>query len=465
MAKRNTHYVCQSCGAANPKWVGQCPACGAWNSLVEEQVAVAASGRTQAGYKTTGSKAKIELTDLSTPQPQPPRILSGTGEFDRVCGGGLVAGSVTLIGGDPGIGKSTLLLQIMGQISKHHPCAYMSGEEGLDQIRLRAERLGLLQAPVQLAATNLVDDIISTFTPHKGQAAPIKVLVIDSIQTMFSAALDSAPGTVAQVRTCAANLIHLAKTHNIAVLLVGHVTKEGTIAGPRVLEHMVDTVLYFEGERGMAYRILRAVKNRFGPTDEIGVFDMRDNGLQEVTNPSALFLTQRTQAVSGSVVLAGMEGTRPMLVEIQALVSAPAYGTPRRAVLGWDSNRLAMIVAVLETRCGVALGGRDIYLNVAGGLKISEPAADVAVAAALLSAFFDVPAPLDAVYFGEIALSGEVRPVQHMTHRLKESLKLGFNSAITPLLPKGEKPQLDVQQLKHLRALVGSFSKEAGGGE
>ena len=371
----------------------------------------------------------MSFADLSGAAPAPARRQSGIAEFDRACGGGLVAGSAILVGGDPGIGKSTVLLQVCAALArKGAACAYISGEEAVEQIRLRADRLGLIDAPVSLAAATDVDAIIAALDRADGP----DVVIIDSIQTMYLSGLESAPGTVAQVRASAQALIRQAKARGTVVVLVGHVTKEGQIAGPRVLEHMVDTVLYFEGERGHQFRILRAVKNRFGASDEIGVFEMTDCGLIEVANPSALFLGDRAQPVSGAAVFAGLEGTRPVLVEIQALVAPTSTGTPRRAVVGWDGARLAMVLAVLEARCGVAFAGRDVYLSVAGGLRIAEPAADLAAAAALLSSLADVPLPADTVILGEIGLSGEVRPVNQSGVRLKEAAKLGFSAAWTP---------------------------------
>jgi DNA repair protein RadA/Sms len=383
-----------------------------------------------------------------------------------VCGGGLVAGSAVLIGGDPGIGKSTLLLQAAagvaggtGQAGAADACAYISGEESIDQVRLRARRLGLSGAKVRLASATSVRDIAASLEGEDEAG----VVIVDSIQTLYVDSLDSAPGTVAQVRASAQELIRLAKTRGFTLFLVGHVTKEGVLAGPRVLEHMVDTVLYFEGERGHQFRILRAVKNRFGPTDEIGVFEMTDAGLVEVANPSALFLAERRGPVSGVTVFAGIEGTRPLLVEIQALVSASPLATPRRAVVGWDSARLAMVLAVLEARCGLVLAGKDIYLNVAGGLKVSEPAADLAVAGALVSAASDRPVAEDMVIFGEIGLSGEVRSVGQTEARLKEAAKLGFARALVPA-QRGRTPPagasggaangLEVDRIDHLRDMI-----------
>ncbi|MFM2045449.1 MAG: putative repair protein RadA [Pseudomonadota bacterium] len=380
------------------------------------------------GAPRSGSKSRIEFVALSGVSSDAPRRLSHIGEFDRVCGGGLVNGSALLVGGDPGIGKSTLLLQVLCRLTQHTPCAYISGEEAVDQVRMRASRLGLAAAPVNLAAATSVRDIVASLDAADGP----RIAVIDSIQTMYVDTLDSAPGTVAQVRASAAELIRVAKRRGITLLIVGHVTKDGQIAGPRVLEHMVDTVLYFEGERGHQFRILRAVKNRFGPTDEIGVFEMAEQGLLEVTNPSELFLADRRGDITGTAVFAGMEGTRPVLVEVQALVAPSPLGTPRRAVIGWDTSRLAMVMAVLEARCGLSIGANDVYLNVAGGLRVTEPAADLAVAAALVSSLTGEPVPHDAVVFGEIGLSGEIRAVSQTDQRLKEAAKLGFGRVLMP---------------------------------
>ncbi len=426
MARTATRFVCQECGTAYARWAGRCDACGGWNTITEEQVeAVPKSLATQ---KPSGGRA-VAFVDLDAEAAEVARRSTGHPEFDRVLGGGLVAGSATLIGGDPGIGKSTLLLQVLCRMAlEGTPCAYVSGEEAVDQVRMRAARLGLSRSPLRLAAASSVREVLAALDRRD---AP-QVLVIDSIQTMYVDTLESAPGTVAQVRASAAELIRVAKRRGTALLLVGHVTKDGAIAGPRVLEHMVDTVLYFEGDRGHQFRILRGVKNRFGPTDEIGVFEMTGRGLMEVPNPSALFLSERRGEVSGSAVFAGIEGTRPILVEVQALVGPPSHGTPRRAVVGWDSARLAMVLAVLETRCGLSIGAHDVYLNVAGGLKVTEPAADLAVAAALVSSMAGVALDAETVVFGEIGLSGEVRPVGQTEVRLKEAAKLGFRSAIMP---------------------------------
>ncbi|HZH26271.1 MAG TPA: DNA repair protein RadA [Azospirillaceae bacterium] len=463
MARSNTRYVCQSCGASYPKWAGRCEACNEWNTLVEEQVPEAVPKGLGGGGARAGGR-RLEFVGLDGAQSHTPRRVSGIGEFDRVCGGGLVPGSAVLIGGDPGIGKSTLLLQVVCRLAGQSRCAYVSGEEAVDQVRLRAQRLGLAKAPVDLAAATSVRDICATLEA----ADPPHLVVIDSIQTMYVDTLDSAPGTVAQVRASAAELIRVAKRRGITLLLVGHVTKEGAIAGPRVLEHMVDAVLYFEGERGHQFRILRAVKNRFGPTDEIGVFEMGDMGLGEVPNPSELFLADRQGEVSGTAVFAGIEGTRPVLVEVQALVSPSPLGTPRRAVVGWDSGRLAMVLAVLEARCGVQIGANDIYLNVAGGLRVTEPAADLAVAAALVSSLTGEPVPRDAVVFGEIGLSGEVRPVAQTEARLKEAAKLGFASALMPARrtsgskakSRGSDAGLRPVELKRLEDLLPLFNAD-----
>jgi len=435
VAKAKSQYVCQACGAVHNRWMGRCEACGEWNTLAEEPAESAAPGGL--GGRRRGKGRGVDFVGLQGEPGQAPRRVSGLSEFDRVCGGGLVPGSALLIGGDPGIGKSTIALQVAARLARDGGprCAYISGEEAIDQVRLRARRLGLAESPVLLAAATSVRDIAAALD---GADAP-EVVVIDSIQTMYVDTLDSAPGTVGQVRASAQELIRLAKSRGFTILLVGHVTKEGMIAGPKVLEHMVDTVLYFEGERGHQFRILRAVKNRYGATDEIGVFEMTDGGLKEVANPSALFLAERRGTVSGAAVFAGVEGTRPVLVEIQALVARSPLATPRRAVVGWDTNRLSMVLAVLEARCGVLLAGQDVYLNVAGGLRVAEPAADLAVAAALLSAASDAPVPEDAVIFGEIGLSGEVRAVGQSEQRLKEAAKLGFARAWLPAPPGGRK--------------------------
>jgi DNA repair protein RadA/Sms len=427
MAKARTSFICQSCGAVAPRWQGRCDACGAWNSLTEETI----------GTPLKIGKGRIfVLLDLGTTTIAPPRIKTGIDEFDRVIGSGFVPGSVLLLGGEPGIGKSTLLIQVCGALARQkHRIVYISGEEAIDQVRLRAERLGLAQAPIEFAAETKVEDIIATLRESTTPA----LLVIDSIQTMWSETIEAAPGTVTQVRGAAQALIRYAKTTGASVILVGHVTKDGQIAGPRVVEHMVDAVTSFDGEGGRDFRILRALKNRFGPSNEIGVFEMTGGGLMEVGNPSALFLSGHAEATPGTAVFAGMEGTRPLLTEIEALVAPSPLGMPRRAVVGWDQNRLAMVLAVLEARAGLRLGQHDVYLNIAGGLRINEPAADLAAAAALVSAFSGRSLPPHCVFFGEIGLSGAIRPVAHSVTRLKEAAKLGFTRAVVP--PSTQEPR------------------------
>jgi len=426
MAKLKKKYVCQACGSIAFRWQGQCADCSEWNTLVEEAPPTVFSAKhdLQAGGRT------VELVSLAGDIALPARQPTGIAEFDRAIGGGLVAGSATLIGGDPGIGKSTLLLQVAAKMAlAGHQVAYISGEEAAGQVRMRGVRLGLGDAPVRVASATSVRDILTTFS----DGAPPALVVIDSIQTMHSDLIEGAPGTVSQVRASAHELIRFAKERGTALVLVGHVTKDGTIAGPRVLEHMVDTVLAFEGERSHQYRILRAIKNRFGGTDEIGVFAMETQGLAEVANPSVLFLTDRSESVAGTTVFPALEGTRPVLVEIQALTVRLASGaTPRRAVVGWDAGRLAMILAVLESRCGLSFSTTEVYLNIAGGYRLSDPAADLAVAGALVSALAERPVPVDAVMFGEVALSAELRPVAHSGQRLREAAKLGFNRAMVP---------------------------------
>jgi len=428
MAKSRTSFICQSCGAVAPRWQGRCDACGAWNSLVEETIGAPRQG--------VGKGRIFALSDLGTPTIPPTRIRTGLGEFDRVTGGGFVPGSVLLLGGEPGIGKSTLLIQVCGALARERRrVVYISGEEAIDQIRLRAERLGLAEMAIEFAAETKVEDIVATL--REGDAPTL--LVIDSIQTMWSELVEAAPGTVTQVRGAAQVLIRYAKTSGASVILVGHVTKDGQIAGPRVVEHMVDAVTSFDGEGGRDFRILRALKNRFGPSNEIGVFEMTGRGLTEVGNPSALFLSAHAVATPGTAVFAGIEGTRPLLTEIEALVAPSPLGMPRRAVVGWDQNRLAMVIAVLEARAGLRLGQHDVFLSVAGGLRINEPAADLAAAAALVSSFTGHCPPPHCVFFGEIGLSGAIRPVAHSVPRLKEAAKLGFKRAIVP--PSTQEPK------------------------
>ena len=435
MAKQRVQFVCQNCGAVHPRWSGRCDACGEWNSLVEE---TSGTGVGTGPGRPLARGREIELVSLDGENEEAPRISTGVGELDRVTGGGFVRGSALLVGGDPGIGKSTLLMQASAALAASgHPVVYVSGEEAVAQVRLRAQRLGVARRPVRLAAETNVENIVTTLEAMETRPA---LVVVDSIQTLWTEKVESAPGTVTQVRASAQAMIRYAKQSGATVVLVGHVTKGGTIAGPRVVEHMVDGVMQFEGEGRNHYRILRAIKNRFGPTDEIGVFEMGDKGLREVANPSELFLGERTSA-PGAAVFAGMEGTRPVLVEIQALVAPSSLGTPRRAVIGWDGARLSMVLAVLEAHCGVKLGQHDVYLNVAGGYRISEPAADLAVAAALVSSLASRPLHRNSAWFGEVSLSGAVRPVGHSVARLKEAQKLGFDEATAPRSKEPGRPK------------------------
>ncbi|MGA9562605.1 MAG: DNA repair protein RadA, partial [Pseudolabrys sp.] len=417
--------------------------------------------------RTPGKGRLFALEPLAGEAHEAPRLPSGIAEFDRVTGGGFVRGSVLLVGGDPGIGKSTLLIQATAALARAgHRVVYISGEEAVAQVRLRAERLDLSDSAVELAAETAVEDIITTLSEGRMP----RLIVIDSIQTMWTDTVESAPGTVTQVRGSAQALIRFAKKSGAAIILVGHVTKDGQIAGPRVVEHMVDAVLSFEGEGSHQFRILRAVKNRFGPTDEIGVFEMTGTGLREVTNPSELFLSERDLGQPGTAVFAGIEGTRPLLVEIQALVAPTSLGTPRRAVVGWDPSRLSMVLAVLEAHCGVRLGAHDVYLNIAGGMRIQEPAGDLAAAAALVSSLTNAPLPADAVYFGEVSLSGAVRPVAQSAARLKEAAKLGFNRAIVPEAARADTAEsglkvIDVATLASLVADIAARGKTGMAGK
>jgi DNA repair protein RadA/Sms len=460
LAKVSTRFVCQACGAVTPKWAGRCETCGEWNTVEPEAI----TPRPGASPRTTSGQS-VSFVGLRGDTAPPPRAATGIEELDRVLGGGLVPSSAVLVGGDPGIGKSTLLLQTAARLAKTGKrVLYITGEEAIEQVRLRARRLGVADCPIELAASINVRDITASLERAKDAV----LVVIDSIQTMWLDAIDSAPGTVSQVRACSFELIRAAKAGNFALVLVGHVTKEGGIAGPRVLEHMVDAVLYFEGDRGHQFRILRAVKNRYGATDEIGVFEMTDVGLAEVANPSALFLAERRGNIAGSAVFAGLEGTRPVLLEIQALLAPNQGGSPRRSVIGWDGSRLSMLLAVLETRAGVRLNMTDVWLNVAGGLRVTEPAADMAVAAAIASAAFDKPTAPGAVWFGEIGLSGEIRQVAQADARLKEAAKLGFDSACLPRrvahgnrrlsAPEG----LLLEEIGHIADLVARFAPATG---
>ena len=456
MTKASKAFVCQTCGAVTTRWSGKCAACGEWNSILEEATSPTGAPALVAIRGGKGRAAAFEGLQAETRDA--PRLPTGMAELDRVLGGGLVPGSAVLVGGDPGIGKSTLLLQAAAALaSRGAPVVYLSGEEAPAQVRMRAARLGLSQAPVALGTETNLANIIATL----GKAKSPALIVIDSVQTLWSEGLEAAPGTISQLRGCASALVSWAKGSGSTLVLVGHVTKDGQIAGPKVIEHMVDTVLYFEGQSGNQFRILRSVKNRFGPTDEIGVFEMRYEGLQQAENPSALFLSDRDRGAPGTSVFAGMEGTRPILVELQALVAPSLLSMPRRAVVGWDPNRLAMLIAVVEARCGTRLGAHDVYLNVAGGLKLGDPAADLAAAAALLSSFTGRPAPEDTVYFGEVSLTGAVRAVGHMDQRLKEATKLGFTRAVVPasVAPDRELADIRLMLLSQLSELVAWFGR------
>ena len=460
MSKARTTFVCQNCGAVAQRWQGRCEACSEWNSMIEESGA-AGIGAQAAMASRGGRKGRVfPLEGLTGETHDAPRVRSGIAELDRVTGGGFVPGSVLLIGGEPGIGKSTLLIQACARLaSQNRRVVYISGEEAVAQVRLRAQRLGLAGAPVELAAETSVEDIIATL----GQGRAPALVIIDSIQTMWTDRVESTPGTVTQVRASAQALIRYAKTTGATVILVGHVTKDGQVAGPRVVEHMVDAVMSFEGEGGHHFRILRAMKNRFGPTDEIGVFEMTGLGLSEVANPSAMFLAGRDASAPGAAVLASMEGARPVLVEVQALVAPTALGTPRRSVVGWDPARLSMVLAVLEAHGGLRLGQHDVYLNIAGGLRVGEPAADLAAAAALASSLTGAQLPRNTVYFGEIGLSGAVRPVVHANLRMKEAAKLGFASAVAPPSAREDREPapLAVSSCDHISKLIADIAASA----
>lgn len=427
------YYVCRDCGASQPQWVGQCPECGEWNTLEErvEQESGATLGESTIGPGRRGSSSVSGagvVTALSAVSIAPePRLQTGVGELDRVLGGGLVPGSVVLIGGDPGIGKSTLLLQTLAALSRNHPSLYATGEESLQQVALRGQRLGVADESLQLMAETSVETILATAQQMKPRA-----LVIDSVQTVHTATLGSAPGSVAQVRDSAAQLVRLAKETDVAVILVGHVTKEGALAGPRVLEHMVDTVLYFESDQGSRYRLLRAVKNRFGAANELGLFAMTDGGLRQVRNPSSIFLSRHEQAVSGSAIVVSREGSRPLLLEVQALVADSSLTQPRRVAVGIEQSRLSLLLAVLQRHGGVVTAGQDVFINVVGGVRIQETAGDLPALAAVLSSLRDRPLPHNSVIFGELGLAGEVRPVPGGEERLAEAAKHGFTSAVVP---------------------------------
>lgn len=433
MAKGKSIYSCSECGATSPKWQGQCPGCGGWNTLVE----TIAEASTSAGNRYAGVGGAAKLQQLSDIRPrEEPRTPTGLEEFDRVLGGGLVAGGVVLIGGDPGIGKSTLLLQALSRMAAARQAVlYVTGEESAEQVALRARRLQVPTEGLALLAEISLERVLSTLT---GQKPAVAVAVIDSIQTMYSEALQSAPGSVAQVRECAAQLTRYAKQTGTVIILVGHVTKEGALAGPRVLEHIVDTVLYFEGDPHSSFRLVRAVKNRFGAVNELGVFAMTERGLRGVSNPSALFLSQHEQAVSGSCVMVTQEGTRPLLVEIQALVDPSHSPNPRRLTVGLEQNRLAMLLAVLHRHAGIVCFDQDVFVNAVGGVRIAEPAADLAVLAAIVSSFKNKPLQAKLIAFGEVGLAGEIRPAPRGQERLREAAKLGFSHA---LIPKANAPK------------------------
>jgi DNA repair protein RadA/Sms len=451
MAKPKTQYVCSECGGTNPKWQGQCPSCNGWNTLLETVVEAAKPGNSRFQSLAAGGGVQ-KLTDVETAEA--PRTSSGSEELDRVLGGGLVRGSVVLIGGDPGIGKSTLLLQAIAHVGQSQPVLYVSGEESAQQIALRAQRLSVEAEPVKLLAEINLETILATLAKEKPQVA-----VIDSIQTVYSEALQSAPGSVAQVRECAAQLTRHAKTTGTTILLVGHVTKEGALAGPRVLEHIVDAVLYFEGDTHSSFRLIRANKNRFGAVNELGVFAMTDKGLRGVANPSALFLSQHAEPVPGSCVLVTQEGTRPLLVEIQALVDEAHAPNPKRLAVGLEQNRLALLLAVLHRHAGVACFDQDVFINAVGGVRINEPAADLAVLLAIYSSLRNRALPEKLVVFGEVGLAGEVRPVQRGQERLKEAAKLGFTTAIIPKAnaPKSPIAGMEVKPIERLDQAIAAL--------
>ncbi|RMD69369.1 MAG: DNA repair protein RadA [Gammaproteobacteria bacterium] len=444
MAKPKALYTCRECGAQTPKWAGRCPECGAWNSLQEE----VASRFTGYAGKTS---PVIPLSKV--PPLEEKRLTTSMEELDRVLGGGIVPGSVVLIGGDPGIGKSTLLLQTLTRLSDHLACLYVTGEESPQQVSLRAERMKI-QGDVQLLSETQLERILATAEQVKPQ-----VMVIDSIQTLYTETLPSAPGTVGQVRESAARLVRFAKQRNVAIFLVGHVTKEGGIAGPRVLEHMVDTVLYFEGQGGSRFRVIRAIKNRFGATNELGVFAMTEKGLRQVSNPSAIFLSRHEAQAPGSAVMVTMEGSRPLLVEVQALVDESHLSSPRRLTLGLDANRLGMLLAVLHRHGGVVTYDQDVFVNVVGGVRVLETAADLAVLMAILSSLRGHPLPRDLVVFGEVGLSGEIRPVPGGQERLKEAAKHGFSRAIVPAAnaPKGPFKGMEVMGARRIDEALASL--------
>lgn len=439
-------YICQACGSVHPKWNGKCIDCGEWNSLLEEVIAKP--------KKADLLKVKandIEIQTLDGVFSNASRTKTGIVEFDRVVGGGLVAASAVLLGGDPGIGKSTLILQVLASYAKQNlNVLYISGEEAIDQIKLRAARLHISQDNIHVCAITELSTIVSVIK----SVDSLDLVVIDSIQTIYDENIESAPGSVSQVRSCAFELIRLAKQSQFALVLIGHVTKEGTIAGPKVLEHMVDTVLYFEGDNGQTYRMIRAIKNRFGAANEIAVFEMTDQGLKEVSNPSKLFLPSSDENLSGSCIFAGIEGTRPILLEVQALIVPSFLASPRRAVIGWDVNRLAMLIAVLNARLNINILDKEVYLNIAGGLRINEPALDLAVITALISSVKNIPISREFIIIGEVGLSGEVRNISQIANRLKEAEKLGFKKAIVPKHDKKISSSLDIFAVNHIRNIL-----------
>lgn len=449
MAKQRSIYVCQSCGATAPKWAGQCPECGEWNTLVES-----VSDTRRGGYAGSSPVPEVQTLE-SISAESAPRVSTGMPEVDRVLGGGIVRGAVCLIGGDPGIGKSTLLLQVLATVQGRLPTLYVTGEESLSQVSLRARRLGLTRMDLPVLAETRVEAILQAIAVN----AP-GFVVIDSVQTLSSDSLDSAPGSVSQLRECSAQLVRYAKNHGCSIVLVGHVTKEGAIAGPRVLEHMVDTVLYFEHDPGSRFRIIRAVKNRFGAVNELGVFAMGDDGLKEVANPSALFLSRHEEAVPGSVIMVTRQGSRPLLVEVQSLVDTSHGSQPRRVALGLEGNRLNMLMAVMHRHGGVSLADQDVFANVVGGMRIQETAADLPLLMAALSSLRGRPVPMDTVVFGEVGLAGEIRPVAAGEERLQEALKHGFRRA---LVPAGNQPRrsakldMEIVPLQRLSQAIDTF--------
>jgi len=447
MAKAKTLYACTECGGASPKWQGQCPHCGVWNTLVESATAPAPTRFAS----VAGARSAVQPLAAIVARERP-RFPTGLEEFDRVLGGGLVPGAVILLGGDPGIGKSTLLLQASAAIGASRTVLYVTGEESADQIALRADRLGLVNAPVELLAEVQVEAIVAAIDTAKPE-----VVVVDSIQTVYTEALTSAPGSVSQVRECAAQLTRLAKQRGIVVVFVGHVTKDGAIAGPRVLEHIVDTVLYFEGDAHSAFRLVRAIKNRYGAANELGVFAMTERGLRGVSNPSALFLSQHGEPVAGSAIVASLEGSRPLLVEIQALVDAAGGSGPRRLAVGLDPQRLALLLAVLHRHGGVEVAGHDVFVNAVGGVRIDEPAVDLAVLLAIDSSLANRPLPAKLVVFGEVGLAGEIRPVQRGQERIREAAKLGFRTVLCPAAnrPKQPVPGIEVVAFERVGQAIG----------